>query len=104
MAKLIFDDRTYSINKINAETITNFFSRSPTGLSFDNILKTPLFGISQSQNIGLQLADVVTYIIGLTFAGFEDARPFWKELKKAIYSWRKSDGKLQSSLKVLRGT
>ena len=41
MAKLVFDDRDYGINRKNAEAITNFFQRSSVGLSLDSIIKTP---------------------------------------------------------------
>jgi hypothetical protein len=48
MAKIIFDDRDYGTNKQNATAITNFFLRSAVGLSFDSIIKTPFFAISQA--------------------------------------------------------
>lgn len=100
--KIVFDDRGYKINKQNAETITNFFVRSPQGLAMDNIVKTPFFAISQAQNVGLQLADVVTSVIGLKFARSSSIEPYWQRLKPAFYNWQKADGMQQSSLKILR--
>jgi len=103
MAKLIFDDRDYQTNRQNAETITNFFVRSPAGLALDSIIKAPLFAISEAQNVGLQLADVVTTVVGLRFAGSSEVKPYWNRLKPAIYRWSTVTGRMGSSLKVLRG-
>jgi hypothetical protein len=103
MAKLIFDDRDYQTNKQNAETITNFFVRSPAGLALDSIIITPLFAISEAQNVGLQLADVVATIVGLRFAGSALVKPYWDKLKPAIYRWPTTAGRMGSGLKVLRG-
>ncbi len=104
MAKLIFDDREYSINKSNAEAITNFFVRSPIGLAMDNIIKTPFFAISQAQNVGLQLADFVTTIIGLKFARSTNIEPYWQRLRSGIYTWKKDGLYRQTTLKILRST
>jgi hypothetical protein len=103
MAKLIFDNRGYQINKQNAEAITNFFVRSPAGLALDSILKTPLFAISEAQNVGLQLADVVTSVVGLRFAGSPVVNAYWNKLKSAIYRWPTAMDRMGSGLKVLRG-
>lgn len=103
MAKLVFDDRDYGINKKNAEAITSFFQRSPQGLSFDSIIKTPFFAISQSLNVGLQLADFVTTVIGLRFSSHPNAPRFFEILKRCFYFYEK-DGTRISSLKVLKGT
>jgi len=103
MAKLVFDDRDYGINKKNAEAITNFFQRSSWGLSLDSIVKTPFFAISQSQNIGLQLADFVTTIIGLRFSSGPHIGPYFEMLKKCFFVYE-GRGRLIMSLKVLRGT
>ena len=103
MAKLVFDDRDYSINSQNAEAITNFFVRSAAGLSLDSIVKTPFFAISQAQNVGLQLADFVTTVIGMRFAGNLDIRSYFAELKKSIPSYASAEGVEVSCLKVIRG-
>ena len=102
MAKLIFDNRDFHINKTNSEAITNFFVRSPAGLALTSVVKTPLFAISQAQNIGLQLADFAAYIVGSRFIGDPKIEPYWKKLKDAFYTWD-AGGIRGSSLKVLRG-
>jgi hypothetical protein len=103
LAKLIFDDRDFHINMANSQAITNFFVRSPAGLALTSVMKIPLFAISQAQNIGLQLADFVNYIVGSRFIGDYKIDPFWKRLKNTFYTWQ-SEGEIKgSSLKVLRG-
>ena len=102
MAKLIFDDRDYSTNRKNSEAITNFFQRSAVGQSFDSIVKTPFFAISQSQNIGLQLADFVTTVIGLRFSGSSNIQPYFRVLKKSIFAYADGKGMRISCLKVIR--
>jgi len=102
MAKIIFDDRDYGINQKNAAAITNFFQRSSVGLSLDSILKTPFFAISQSQNVGLQLADFVTTIIGLRFSSHPQSQRYFEMLKRCFFYYEDS-GFHRSSLKVLRG-
>ena len=101
-AALVFDDRDYGINKQNAEAITNFFQRSSWGLSLDSIVKTPFFAISQSQNIGLQLADFVTTVVGLRFSSHPQGARYFHQLKPCLYSYD-NQGHRVSSLKVLRG-
>jgi len=102
-ASLVFDDRDYSINCKNSEAITNFFQRSAHGLTMDTIVKTPFFAISQANNIGLQLADLVTTIIGLRFSSHQGIEPFFGKLKHSIISWRDSENHSISTLKVMRG-
>lgn len=102
IASLVFDDRDYGINQKNSEAITNFFQRSAKGLSMDSIVRTPFFAISQSQNVGLQLADFVTTIIGLRFASSRQIEPYFGALKKAIPSWTDDTGWRVSCLKVMR--
>lgn len=102
LAKLVFDDRDFGINRKNAEAITNFFQRSSLGLSFDSIVKTPFFAISQSQNVGLQLADFVTTVVGLRFSSHPEATPYFEMLKRCVFSYEEN-GFWKSGLKVLRG-
>lgn len=102
MAKLVFDDRDYGINRKNAEAITNFFQRSSWGLSLDSIVKTPFFAISQSQNVGLQLADFVTTIIGLRFSSHPQSERYYKLLQRCLFTYQEN-GHHRTSLKVLRG-
>ncbi|HEY3932085.1 MAG TPA: DUF3800 domain-containing protein [Verrucomicrobiae bacterium] len=102
LAKLVFDDRDYGTNHPNAAAITNFFTRSPRGLALNSILKTPFFAISQAQNIGLQLADFVTTIIGLRFESCVHIRPYYELLKPCIYSYM-LEGKRITGLKLIKG-
>jgi hypothetical protein len=101
-ALIVFDDRDYGINRKNAEAITNFFQRSNQGAAMDSIVQTPFFAISQAQNIGLQLADLVTTIIGLRFASHPDIQPVFVNLKQSIPTYERNDGTKVSGLKVLR--
>jgi len=102
LAKLVFDDRDYGTNHPNAAAITNFFTRSPRGLVLNSILKTPFFAISQSHNVGLQLADFVTTIIGLRFESCVHIQPYFELLKPTIYSYL-DGGRRISGLKLIRG-
>jgi hypothetical protein len=102
IAILVFDDRDHGTNLKNATAITNFFLRSPDGLAMDRVLDTPFFGISQSQNIGLQLADFVTTIIGMRFEDHVNGSEFFELLKPCIYRWQDPPGTFNSSLKVIR--
>jgi hypothetical protein len=104
MAKIVFDDRDYGINKVNSEAITNFFQRSIQGISLDSIVKTPFFAISQSQNVGLQLADFVTTIIGLRFSSHPKIKPFFDAVRQRCFYYYQDKGKTISSLKLMRGT
>lgn len=101
-ALIVFDDRDYGINKKNAEAITNFFQRSNHGSGMDSIVQTPLFAISQAQNVGLQLADLVTTVIGLRFASHKEITPIFEKLKRSIPSYQNNAGVKVSALKVLR--
>lgn len=100
-ALLVFDDRDYGINRKNAEAITNFFQRSSVGLAMDSVLQTPFFAISQSQNVGLQLADLVTTVIGLRFSSHKAVDPYFAKLKECI-PYYEINGRKVSCLKVLR--
>jgi len=102
LGKLVFDDRDFNINRKNAEAITRFFQRSATGLALDSIIATPFFAISQAQNIGLQLADFVTTIIGMRFASNEDIQPFFAKLQRQFFEFVNNDGVRVSGLKVIR--
>jgi len=103
-AKVIFDDRDYGTNKQNSMAITNFFQRSPRGLSLDSIIKTPFFAISEAQNVGIQLADFVTTIVARRFASDENIKPFFKALHNCFYTYNDPNSDVTiSSLKILRG-
>lgn len=87
-AKLVFDDVDYGTNKTRAESITNFFNRTAVGRGYDSIIRTPFFSVSQAQNIGLQLADLVTTVYGIRFQGVREIQPLFLILKKTLYSYR----------------
>jgi hypothetical protein len=101
--KLVFDDRDFDTNRKNSEAITRFFQRSATGLALDSVIATPFFAISQAQNIGLQLADFVTTIIGMRFQSSEDIRPFFLKLQRQMIEYVNNGGVRVSGLKVIRG-
>lgn len=101
-ALLVFDDRDYGINRKNAEAITNFLQRSSAGLALDSIVQTPFFAISQSQNVGLQLADLITTVVGLRFSSHKAVDPYFAKLKECIPHYESSGGRKVSCLKVLR--
>jgi hypothetical protein len=84
-AKLVFDDIHHGENAARAAAITNFFSRSPVGQGYDSIVRLPFFAVSEAQNFGLQLADVVTTVCGMRFEGRQEIMPFWRTLKKSLY-------------------
>jgi hypothetical protein len=96
MAKIVFDDRDYGTNQKNASAITNFFQRSAAGLSFDSIVRTPFFAISQSQNVGLHLADFVTTIIGMGYANHPHAKEFYEPLKRCTFVYEQNGRKIYS--------
>jgi hypothetical protein len=102
MAIIVFDDRDYGINRKNSEAITNFFQRSGKGLAMSSILRTPFFAISQAQNVGLQLADFVTTVIGLRFSGNDDIKPYFSRIREAIPGYKNDDGSWTSCLKIMR--
>jgi hypothetical protein len=101
MAQVVFDDRDHGTNSRNATTITNFFRRSKVGRKLDRIIDAPLFGISQSQNVGLQLADLVTTIIAMRFEEHPNGREFYKLLEPAIFHWEEPKGVHHSGLRVI---
>jgi hypothetical protein len=102
MAKIVFDDRDYGTNDRNATAITNFFQRSSVGLSLNSIIHAPFFAISQSQNVGLQLADLVTAVIGLRFSSHPIAEKYFQIIKKAQFSYQMPNGFWMNSLKIIR--
>ena len=69
----------------------------------DAIVRTPLYAISQANNVGLQLADLVTAVISSKFAGNEAIEPYYFRLKRAIPFWTLGGGSIRvSGLKVMR--
>ncbi len=82
MASLIFDDRNLGQNERISQSVSNFFHLSKAGKTFDRIIKVPFFAIS-SENIGIQLADMVSHLIGRD-VGLDKkmVSEFYKEIKK----------------------
>ena len=100
-AKLVFDNRDHHTHRKNAMAITNFFSRSPLGLSYDSILRVSFFAVSEGHNYGLQLADIITTVIAMRFQGEERIRPLW-DIVHDMLNMEVVGGQNQSSLKVMR--
>jgi hypothetical protein len=100
-AKLVFDDRGHSTNARNGRAATNFFVRSRLGMSYDTIIKTPFYGVSKANNYGLQLADLVTTVIGLRFQGKREFDPLFEKAQRLLHVTRVGEIE-QSSLKVMR--
>jgi len=101
IAKLVFDNRDHKTDERNARAITNFFMRSRVGVSYDSILRVPFFALSQGHNYGLQLADLVTTVLGLRFQGYRWLDPLWRLVQGMLYEPHVG-GLRQSSLKVMR--
>ena len=84
-ASLIFDDRGTTQNEKISSSVSNFFHLSQTGKKFDRIIKVPFFAIS-SENIGIQIADMIGHLIGRRETGDEKiVSEFWKQIKKIEY-------------------
>ena len=60
-----------------------------------------MFAVSQGHNYGLQLADLVTTVIGLRFQGERRISPLFKLVQDMLYV-QKVGAQNQSSLKVMR--
>lgn len=80
MAKLIFDDRGIQFNKKISKSVSNFFHKSSVGQLFGNVIKVPFFAIS-SENVGIQMADIVAHILGSRFTGDKKQIDFFKKVK-----------------------
>ncbi len=87
MAKIIFDDRGVQNNKKISASISNFFHKSLAGQSFDSIIKVPFFGIS-TENVGIQIADIVAYVLGNRFTGKRKQMEFFKKAKEIEFKSR----------------
>lgn len=89
MASLIFDDRGITQNERISRSVSNFFHLSWKGQRFDRVIKVPFFAIS-SENVGIQIADLVGHLIGKRETGEEKMiMEFWKKLKKFEYTSEK---------------
>lgn len=89
VAKLVFDDRGNQLNERISKSVSNFFHKSHVGLSFDRILKVPFFAIS-TENVGIQLADLIGHVIGRRHVGDERAiGEFFSRIKRLEYKSKK---------------
>jgi hypothetical protein len=80
MAKIVFDDRGIQDNKKISASVGNFFHKCHVGQAFNSIIKVPFFGIS-TENVGIQVADLVAHILGKRFTGSKNVLPFFSRLK-----------------------
>lgn len=99
-AIVILDSRDDGTNERNAKAITNFLVRSTYGGQMrSSILEIPMFAISQAHNIGVQLADLVTTIIGRYVAGEENTYYLYERLKSCFYCWKDNSGRVNTTLR-----
>jgi hypothetical protein len=60
-----------------------------------------LFGISQAQNVGLPLADLVTTIIAMRFEKHPNGTEFYKQLEPVIFHWEETKDVHHLGLRVI---
>jgi hypothetical protein len=101
-AKIVFDNVDRGTDHARAEAITNFLNRTTIGRGYDTIIPTPFFSVSQAQSVGVQLADFVTTVYGMRFQGHVGVRPFFRDLKRTLYTYHVGARRL-TSLRVFRG-
>ncbi len=80
-AMIVFDDRGVATNERISKSVSNFFHKSSVGKTFDHILKVPFFAIS-TENIGIQITDLVGHVIGRRFTGDRSAHEFFELAKE----------------------
>ena len=103
-AIIIIDNRDDGTNGRNAAAITNFLVKSAPGSQMrSSILEIPMFAISQAKNIGIQIADIVTTIIGLRVAEFSPIMPLYSQLEDCFYSWKDNSGIIHNTLRWIGG-
>lgn len=99
-AIIVFDNRDNGTDERNARAVTNFLVRSKSGHSMrSSILEIPMFAISQANNVGLQLADIVTTIIGIYASGEHGVSEIYSSLHRQFYTWKDNYGKPMSTLR-----
>lgn len=99
-AIIVFDNRDNGTDERNARAMTNFLVRSKSGYSMrSSILEVPMFAISQANNVGLQLADIVTTIIGIYASGEQGITEIYDMLHRQFYTWKDNYGKIMSTLR-----
>jgi hypothetical protein len=102
MANLIFDDRHVRFNENLSESMSNFFHKCSVGKSFDNVIKVPFFAIS-NDNVGIQIADMVAYLVGSSYLGDSIRREFSNMIKGLRFTSRTKVGKEGESKYTLFG-
>ena len=81
LAKHIFDDRGIQVNGAISKSISNFFHKSHAGKTFDSIIKVPFFALS-SECVGIQMSDMIAYILGARFTARAGKWEFFKKAKE----------------------
>jgi len=102
MAKIIFDDRGTQDNKKISTSVGNFFHKCHVGQMFDSIIKVPFFGIS-TENVGIQLADLIAHILGKRFTGNQDIISFFRQVKRMEFKSRQETFQIQDRKYPLLG-
>lgn len=101
-AIIVFDNRDIGTDERNAKAMTSYMVRSGAGRGMrSSILEVPLFAISQAYNVGLQLADIVTTIIGIHAEGNYQIEELYNQIHGQLYSWKDNYGRGMSSLRWL---
>ena len=99
-AIIVFDNRDVGTDERNARAVTNFLVRSSRGRAMrSSILEIPMFAISQANNVGLQLADLVTTIIGIYATGEPGISDIYNLLHRRFYTWQDNYGRPMSTLR-----
>lgn len=100
VAKLIFDDRGVTLNQRISKSVSNFFHKSQVGRAFDRVLKVSFFAIS-TENVGIQMADLVGHIMGRRFTGDRNiTAEFFQRAKKMQFESKENS--LMKGIKVVR--
>lgn len=78
---MIFDSQDMRKNEILSRRMSNFFYRSKAGVFMNNIIPEPYF-VSSNICYGIQIADLIAYIVGQRFAGRTELIPLYKQIKE----------------------
>ncbi len=82
---LIFDSQDMRKNEILSKQIGGFFHKSKKGFSLNQIVPEPYF-VSSNICYGIQLADLIAYIVGHKFAHRNELKPFYDQIKEFQFS------------------
>lgn len=103
-AIIVSDGRQHGTDKNNSTAITRFLVKTSVGRSMrSSILDVPFFAISQADNVGIQLADLITTIIG-RYAQMNSSGVHNEEVQRLFdalnfYSWQEKPGLWLSTLR-----